>query len=377
MGPLTGYKVIEMGGIGPAPFCCMILSDMGAEVIRVDRNKANMFTEPKYDFLLRGRRSIILNATTEKGREILEKLLKTADVIVEGFRPGKMEKLGLGPDTLLEKYPKLVYGRMTGWGQYGPLSNSAGHDINYIALTGALHALGAPDSPPLPPLNLVGDFGGGGVLMALGIVSALLEREKSGKGQVIDTAMTDGTAMLMAMMYGMRWQGWWSGKRGDNLLDGAAHFYNSYETSDNKYICIGSIEPQFYSQLLKLTNAADPDFNNQWDKRNWPDLKEKFKKIFKTKTRDEWCGILEGTDVCFAPVLSMDEAPLHPHNKARETFVDIDGVLHPAPAPNFSRTKSEIKGPPVIIGKDTDTLMKELGFSQENIATLREEGIIS
>ena len=295
MGPLSGVQILEVGGIGPGPFCGMMLSDMGAEVVRIERKGGLILSAPKYDILTWNRRSASINLRTPAGVEALLKMVEQVDALQEGFRPGVMEKLGLGPDVCLHRNPRLVYGRMTGWGQTGPLANAAGHDINYIALSGALHAIGRQGQPPVPPLNLVGDFGGGGMLLAFGMVCALFEAQKSGRGQIVDAAMVDGSAALMAIIYGLKAGGLWTDKRGSNLLDGSAHFYDTYATSDNKYIAIGSIEPQFYDLLLKLAEIDDPDFDNQLDTSQWSELKQRLASIFKTKTRDEWCAIMEGS----------------------------------------------------------------------------------
>lgn len=359
MGPLKGIKVIEMAGIGPGPFCAMMLADMGAEVVRVDRPNSK---SSKFDVMNRGRRSIALDLKTSAGIETALKLIEKADALIEGFRPGVMERLGLGPEVCFERNPKLIYGRMTGWGQTGTLAQAAGHDLNYIALTGALHAIGRADSPPAPPLNLIGDFGGGGLMLAFGIVCALLEARQSGKGQVIDAAMTDGAALVMAMIYGFKAAGRWSNERGANLLDGAAPFYDSYECADGKFVAIGSLEPQFYALLLEKTGINDPDFQQQMDFRKWPVMKAKLAAVIKTKTREEWCALMEGGDVCFAPVLDLDEAPQHPHNVARETFVEIEGVIQPAPAPRFSRTSAEIQSPPPAAGQHTEEVLRDWGI---------------
>lgn len=372
MGPLQGVKIIEVGGIGPGPFCGMMLSDMGAEVIRIERKGQSALTEPKYDVIMRNRRSVAIDLRKPEGVEAVLALVEKVDALQEGFRPGVMEKLGLGPDACLARNPRLVYGRMTGWGQEGPMARVAGHDINYISLSGALHTFGRRGEKPIAPLNMVGDFGGGGMLLAFGIVCALLESQKSGKGQVIDAAMIDGSAALMAMIYGLRASGFWADVRGVNLLDSAAHFYDTYETADGKYISVGSIEPQFYELLLKHTGIDDPDFKNQMDPKKWPGFKEKITAIFKTKTRDEWCEIMGDTDICFAPVLSLEEAPRHPQNQARKTFVELEGVLQPAPAPRFSRTHPEIKNPPPTPGGDTQEVLKEFGFSSDTIEALKE-----
>lgn len=376
MGPLKGVKIIEFGGIGPGPFCAMMLSDMGADVIRIERKGQLSFTEPKYDVMLRNRRSIGIDLRKSEGAAAVLKMVAQVDALQEGFRPGVMEKLGLGPDVCLEKNPVLVYGRMTGWGQEGPLSRAAGHDINYISLSGALHTFGRKGQKPVPPLNLVGDFGGGGMLLAFGLVCALFESRNSGRGQVVDAAMVDGSAALMAMIYGLKAAGFWADNRGVNLLDGGAHFYDTYETADGKYISVGSIEPQFYELLLQHAAIEEPDFKDQLDQKKWPILKERLTEIFKTKSRDEWCRIMEGTDICFAPVLSLDEAPDHPQNLARKTFIDVDGVLQPAPTPRFSQTPPELQGPPPKPGAHTKAVLTEFGFSTDEIDGLETAGAI-
>jgi alpha-methylacyl-CoA racemase len=377
MGPLKGVKIVEMAGIGPGPFCAMMLSDMGADIIRVERKgPARLMAENKYMVLHRGRPSIGIDLKKPDGVEAVFKLIEQAEGLFEGFRPGVMERLGLGPDICLKRNPKLVYGRMTGWGQEGPLAQAAGHDINYIALTGALHAIGRHGETPVPPLNLIGDFGGGGMLLAFGMVCALYEAQKSGQGQVVDAAMVDGSAALMAMMYGLRSAGIWIDERGKNFLDTGSHFYDAYETADGKYVSVGSIEPQFYALLLKHTGIDDPDFQAQMDRSKWPEFKEKIAAIFKTKTREEWCEIMEGTDICFAPVLSLDEAVKHPHNVVRNTFVEVDGVLQQAPAPRFSRTMPEIQGPPSAPGENTESALSQWGFSSDEIETLKAAEVI-
>jgi alpha-methylacyl-CoA racemase len=376
MGPLQGVKVIEVGGIGPGPFCGMMLSDMGAEIVRVERKGQFAITEPKFDVLMRNRRSVEIDLRKEEGVSALLKIVEQADALQEGFRPGVMEKLGLGPDVCLKRNPRLVYGRMTGWGQEGPLAKAAGHDINYISLSGALHTIGRKGEKPVPPLNLVGDFGGGGMMLAFGMACALFEAQKSGKGQVVDAAMIDGSAVLMAMMYGFRASGFWADERGSNMVDGGAHFYDTYETADGKYVSIGSIEPQFYALLLKHTGIDDPDFQNQHDQTKWPAFKARLTEVFKTKTRDEWCRIMEGTDVCFAPVLSLDEAKDHPQCQTRNTFIELDGVLQPAPAPRFSRTKPETPKPPPKVGGDTEAVLADFGFSPDELETLKGAKVI-
>lgn len=374
MGPLAGVKVIEFAGIGPGPFTAMMLSDMGAEVIRIDRKGGRGGS--KFDITSRGRRSVAMDLKNPKAIAAVLGLIEKADAILEGFRPGVMERLGLGPDVALARNPRLVYGRMTGWGQTGPLANAAGHDINYIALTGALHAIGRAGDTPVPPLNLVGDFGGGALYLAFGMACGLFEARRSGKGQVIDAAMTDGAASLMAMFYGFRAMGMWTDARGENLLDGGAHFYDTYATADGKWVAIGSIEPQFYALLLEKTGISDAAFQAQMDKAHWPALKAKIAGVIATKTRAEWDALMEGTDVCYAPVLSLDEAPKHPHNTARETFVTLDGVVQPAPAPRFSRTKPEVQGPPPLVGQHTDAVLGDWGFDDAGIADLKASGAI-
>ena len=364
MGPLSGIKIVEFAGLGPGPFCGMILADMGADVIVVDRIE-NYGKAKTNDLASRGKKSIAVDLKNPKSKDLIHSLVKNVDALLEGLRPGKMEKLGYGPDDLLSINPKLIYGRMTGWGQTGSFSPEAGHDINYIALTGALGAMGSKDTPPFPPLNLVGDFGGGGMLLAMGICAALVESSKSGKGQVIDAAMTDGSALLMTMMYGMYSAGQWKDQRDSNLLDGAAHFYGCYECKDNKYISIGSIEPQFYAALIRCMQLDETTFNNQFDQKQWPELKKIVSERFKTRTRDEWCEIFKGNDVCFAPVLSLQESVNYQHNKDRKTFVEIAGINLPAPAPRFSRTESEVKHPPLKVGSNTQEIIDELNLTMD------------
>ncbi len=336
-GPLAGLKVLEFAGIGPGPFCAMVLGDMGADVIRITRPDSEVDAR---DVTTRNRQCVSIDLRDPKNIPQVMHLIESADCLIEGFRPGVMERLGVGPEICLLNNPKLVYGRMTGWGQFGPLSKAAGHDINYIAISGALNAIGRPDDSPPPPLNLVGDFGGGGMLLAVGLLSALYEVGKSGRGQVVDAAMTDGSALLSAFMYGMKALGQWTNDRGANLLDGGAHFYDTYTCSDGKFIAIGAIEPQFYKELLNKMKITDACFENHMDSNNWPTLKAKLSEIFKTKTRDDWRLILEGSEACAAAVLDWDEAVDHPHNMARNTFIRVDGVLQPAPAPRCSHTES-------------------------------------
>ena len=359
MGPLTGIKIIEMAGLGPGPFAGMVLADMGAEVILVER-KADPHKTRIPDCNRRGKKSIALNLKDEQGVETLLKLVEKADVLFEGFRPGVMERLGLGPDILHQRNPKLIIGRMTGWGQTGPLAYTAGHDINYISLTGALRACGRKGQRPNPPLNLVGDYGGGSMFLVTGILAALLEVQKSGKGQVIDAAMTDGSAVLMSVFNTLQNMGQWSAEQhGVNLLDSGAHFYDVYETKDGKYISIGSIEPQFYALLIEKAELDPEEFKAQNHPGKWPGFKEKLETVFKSKTRDEWCAIMEGTDVCFAPVLDFIEAQQHPHHIARETYIQIDGFMQPAPAPRFSRTTSEVQFGSRAMGEDTEEVLKD------------------
>ncbi|AWZ00573.1 succinyl-CoA--L-malate CoA-transferase beta subunit [Rhodobiaceae bacterium] len=373
-GPLAGVKIVEFAGIGPGPFCGMLLSDMGADVVRIDRKGGGGGS--KFEVGARGRRSVAMDLKNPEAVEACLKLIEEADMLQEGFRPGVMERLGLGPDVCLKRNPKLVYGRMTGWGQYGPLAQAAGHDINYISLTGALHAIGRPGEKPVPPLNLVGDFGGGALYLALGMVSALTSARTTGKGQVVDCAMTDGSASLMSMFFGFTASGMWQPEKGTNMLDGGAHFYDTYETSDGKYISIGSIEPQFYALLREKAGLTEDLWDAQMDRAKWPEMKEKIEGIFKTKTRDEWSELMEGTDICFAPVLGLDEAIDHPHNKERQTIVEIDGVKQPNVAPRFSGTPSEIQGPPPGVGAHNDEALSDWGFSAGDIDALKSSGAI-
>ena len=375
MGPLTGIKVIEMAAIGPVPFCAMMLSDMGAEVIRIDR-LSQKGSGSSANVLYRGRKSVAFDLKNSIALDSTLRLSDQADVILEGFRPGVMERLGLGPEVCLERNPKLIYGRMTGWGQSGPLSHAAGHDINYISIAGALGSMGYADRPPAPPLNLIGDFGGGAMYLLAGILAAIVERNSSGKGQVVDAAMTDGTASLLSPFYGLMAMGMWSTERYSNRLDGGAFYYGSYECSDGKYISLGSLEPQFYALLLEKCGITDETFKEQSDQEAWPIKREKMEALFKTKTQQEWCGILEGTDVCFAPVLNLKEAPDHPHNKTRQTFVKIQGVTQPAPAPRFSRTQGKIQSPAAITGANTQEVLIDWGFSDSEISNLQMNNAI-
>ena len=373
-GPLHGVRVLEFAGIGPGPLCATLLSDMGAEVLRIDR-KGAQGGSPR-DTLGRGRRSAAIDLKKPQAVETCLRLMEKAAMLQEGFRPGVMERLGLGPEECLKRNPKLVYGRVTGWGQTGPLSQAAGHDINYIAVTGALHAIGRPGERPVPPLNLVGDFGGGGLYLAMGMIAALYEAQRSGKGQVVDCAMTDGAASLMNILYGLKAGGLWTDERGTNLLDGGAHFYDTYETADGKYIALGSIEPQFYAELRRIAGLGDAVYDPQMDRAAWPDLERRIAAVIKTKTRAEWCALMEGTDVCFAPVLTMEEAPHYPHNQARQTFVEIAGVVQPNVAPRFSGTPSEVQGPPPAIGAHTTEALADWGLSTKEIGALKDAGAI-
>ena len=376
-GPLQGLKVVEIAGIGPGPFCAMLLADMGADVVRVDRAGRFSVMNDKFDFLNRGKRSVSVDLKKPEGVEAVLKLVEKADIILEGFRPGVMERLGLGPDVCLARNSKLAYGRMTGFGQDGPMAKAAGHDINYIAMSGALHMIGHKGGRPVPPINLVGDFGGGSMFLAFGLLAAVIEARTSGKGQVVDATMIDGAALLTTMMYGMKAQGLWQDERGVNLLDTGAHFYDTYETKDGKYVSIGSIEPQFYAELMRLADLDPADFGAQMDASNWPAMKEKLAAVIKAKTRAEWDALMEGTDVCYAPVLSMEEAPKHPHNIARGVFFEQDGHVQPAPAPRFSRTKPDLPAVPPMPGQDTDQALADWGFSAAEIARLKEVGAAS
>jgi alpha-methylacyl-CoA racemase len=377
-GPLSGFKIVEMAGIGPGPFCGMMLSDLGAEILRIDRaDKVKADAGPNPEVLARGRKSVGVNLKTPEGVELVLGLLEKADGLIEGYRPGVMERLGLGPDVCLKRSPGLVYGRMTGWGQDGPMAQAAGHDINYIALAGALEPMGRRGEAPVPPLNLIGDFGGGGMLLAYGMVCGMLEKTRSGKGQVIDAAMVDGAAALMTLINGMRQIGFWKEERGTNLLDTGAFYYDVYECSDGKFISIGAIEPQFYTVMLAKLGVTHDDFPQQFEREKWPEAKVKIAAIWKTKTRSEWCEIFEGSDACFAPVLSMSEAPEHEHMKARGTFVELDGVVQSTPAPRFSRTPGAIQGPPVNPGQHTESALGDWGVAPEEIARLKSNSAIA
>lgn len=377
MGPLNGYTVIELAGIGPAPMGGMMLADLGAEVIRVDRAAADR-PSPLESVSGRGKKSVVLNLKSSDGVEALLRMVENADVLIDPFRPGVCEKLGIGPDACMQRNPKLVFARMTGWGQEGPLASSAGHDINYIALTGALFANGEAAGRPLPPLNLVGDMGGGGMLLVNGVLAALLETTSSGQGQVIDAAMVDGAAQLMWMFHTMHAAGVWNAdEREANMLDGGTHFYNTYECADGEYVSIGSIEPQFYALLMEKAGLSEDDFGEQNNPQRWDEQKVLLSEIMRQKTRDEWCALMEGTDVCFAPVLRFTEAAGHGAAVARDSYIELDGVVQPAPAPRFSRTQSKVAHGAHANGADTRSVLEAMGFAEQEIIALREAGAIN
>jgi alpha-methylacyl-CoA racemase len=386
-GPLSGIRIIELAGIGPSPYTCMLLADAGAQVLRLERAApgaaergaaAASSGEAYWDLLNRSRPSVGIDLKHPDAIELVLGLVEQADGLIEGFRPGVTERLGLGPEACWARNKALVYGRMTGWGQDGPMSQAAGHDIDYIAIGGALWSMGRSDSPPVAPLNLVGDFGGGGMLLAFGMVAALLEAARSGEGQVVDAAMVDGAASLMTMIHSFHKFGIWTEGRGENMLDSGAPFYEVYETADGKFFAVGGIEAKFYDELLEgMGLADDPTLPGQMERDKWPAMKERFAEVFRTKTRDEWAAIFDGTDACATPVLSPWEAHQHPHNAARSTFVEVDGVVQPAPAPRFSRTPSAISRPPSPPGADTETGLVEWGIDEGTIAKLRESGALS
>ena len=379
MGPLSGYTIIEIAGIGPGPFGAMMLADMGARVIRVERPGGGLFGaagDPRLDLLNRGKRCIVVDLKQQQGVEVVLRLVEQADALVEGFRPGVMEKLGLGPDACHRHNPRLVFGRMTGWGQEGPLAHTAGHDINYIALAGALHPIGQRGQKPAIPLNLVGDFGGGGLMLAFGIVCALLEAKQSGRGQVVDAAMVDGTAALMTSIFAAHQSGFWNAERGTNMLDSGAHFYDVYECADGQYVSVGAIEPQFYSAFLQALGLADEELPHPFDMSQWPALKARVEAIFRTRTRQQWCETFSGLDACFAPVLSMAEVKDHPHVRARGTIVEQDGYWQPAPAPRFSRSQNAVPGSPSAAGADSEAVLREFGFSDSEIAGCIASGAV-
>ena len=384
MGPLEGIRIVELAGIGPAPFCAMLLSDMGAEVIRVDRaahagrDVGREGEDARFGLLQRGRRNIAVDLKNAEAVAAVLRLIDKADALIEGFRPGVMERLGLGPDICLPRNPKLVYGRMTGWGQDGPIAHTAGHDINYIALSGALYSIGEPGGPPVPPLNLVGDFGGGALYLAMGVLAGIIGARSTGKGQVIDCSMVEGAASLMMMMYGALAAGAWKEERGSNRTDGGAHYYQVYETKDGEYVSVGSIEPQFYKLLLTHTGLEGaPDLPPQTDRNYWPAMRERLKAIFKAKTRDEWTAIMEQTDICFAPVLRMSEAMQHKHNLHRDSFVEIAGIKQPGPAPRFLGTPTRVQSPPARVGEHTDAILRDWGFTASEIAALHSAGAVA
>jgi alpha-methylacyl-CoA racemase len=377
-GPLTGLRVAEMVGLGPGPFCGMLLADMGAEVLRVDRVDAADAvdrSQPATSAMDRGKQAVAIDLKHPDGVEALLRIVEQADAFVDVWRPGVAERLGLGPDACLARNPRLVYGRLTGWGQAGPYAHAAGHDIDYIALAGALEQLGRAGEKPTPPINVLGDFAGGGMLLAFGIACAAFETARSGKGQVIDAAMVDGAALMLTPFYAARASGFW-GERGTNFLDTGAPFYEVYETADGKFVAVGAVEPQFYAELMTRLGRDDADLAAQYDKDRWPDEKERMAAVFRTKTRDEWCALLERSDACFAPVLTPLEAPAHPHNRARGTFLELDGVPQPAPAPRFSRTAATVAGPAMHAGDDTETVLGRWGFDPAEVARLRDAGAV-
>lgn len=376
MGPLNGVTVVEFAGLGPAPFTGMMLADMGARVVRIDRAGSKKERADHGDVLSRGRESLTLDLKHPSGKELALAWVDRADVVLEGFRPGVMESLGLGPDDCLARNPRLVYGRMTGWGQSGPLAQAAGHDINYTALSGALHSSARRGAPPTPTPGLVGDFGGGGMLLAFGVVCAVLEASRSGKGQVVDAAITDGSALLASLIYGWKATGRWHGEAGTNVGDGGPFFYDVYACADGRYVSLGAIEPKFYGLFRERCGLTDSDFDAQWDEQRWPELKERLARLFASKTRDEWCALLEGSDACFAPVLDLEEAPRHPHNLARETFVSVDGITQPAPAPRFGRTPVPPCHSVPPVGQHNGSLLAEIGLSDAQIAELEASGVL-
>ena len=377
MGALSGYKIIELSGIGPGPLCGMLLSDLGAEVIRIDRSQTAMpQSDPKFDITGRNKKSICLNLKNKDSKDIFFKLIKDADALIEGFRPGVTEKLGIGPDDCLNVNPKLVYGRITGWGQDGPLSQAAGHDINYIALAGALFSIGQKDTKPSIPINLIGDYAGGTMFLAFGVCAALLSVSKTGKGQVVDAAMIDGVSSLLTILYSLSQSGIWNvNKKGTNIFDGGSPFYQVYETKDNKYISVGSLEPQFYQLLIEKLNLGE-DFKNQMDISKWPELINKLENLFKSKTQSQWNDLLENTDVCYAPVLSINEVREHPHMKARNNFISIDDVVQPTPAPRFSKTNSDTPKKAPKLGENNEEILLQLGYTNDDIKSFKDRGII-
>jgi alpha-methylacyl-CoA racemase len=383
MGPLDGIRIVELAGIGPAPFCAMLLSDMGAEVIRVDRaanagrDIGREGEDPRFGLLQRGRRNIAVDLKNPEAVDAVLRLIDQADALIEGFRPGVMERLGLAPELCLKRNPRLVYGRMTGWGQDGPIAHTAGHDINYIALSGALYSIGEAGGPPVPPLNLIGDFGGGALYLAMGVLAGIISARASGKGQVIDCSMVEGSASLMMMMYGALAAGAWKEERGSNRTDGGAPYYHVYETKDGEHVAIGAIEPQFYALLLQHTGLEGERLPEQTDRTSWPDMQQRLARIFKQKTRAEWIQVMEQTDICFAPVLRMSEAFDHPHNAHRQSFVEVDGIRQPRPAPRFLGTPTRVQRPPARVGEHTDAILRDWGFSGDEIAGLHRAGTVA
>jgi alpha-methylacyl-CoA racemase len=377
MGPLRGHRVLELGGIGPAPFCGMLLADFGADVVRIDRVEASSdASRVTRNPLLRGRRSIAIDLAREQGVAAALRLAGVADVVLEGFRPGVAERLGIGPDACAEHNPRLVYGRMTGWGQTGPLAQSPGHDINYVALAGVLAHIGTPDEPPVPPLNLIGDFGGGGMLLAVGVVAALVERATSGRGQVVDAAMVDGSALLMTMIFGMRSAATWVPERGANLLDGGAPFYRTYETADGRYVAVGAIEPEFYARLLEVLGLTDVPPETRLNRATWSTVSDRIAAVFRTRTRDEWCALFSDQETCFSPVLTMDETAAHPHMAERQTFVTVDGVLQPSPAPRFDRTPANSPRRPPEPGEHTREVLTDWGVDVPTVESWLRSGAV-
>lgn len=378
-GPLEGIRLIELAGLGPCPFAGMMLADAGADIIRIDRYEKATYPphqDAHVDLMNRGRRSVAIDLKHPDGVGLVLRLVEGADGLMEGFRPGVVERLGLGPEVCLARNPRLVFGRMTGWGQQGPLASSAGHDIDYIALAGALEPVGRAGDRPVPPLNLVGDFGGGGMLLAFGMLAAILNAQRTGKGQVVDAAMVDGAAALMTMTFTLRSAGMWSGPRGTNLLDTGAHFYEVYETSDGGFLAVGAIEPQFYAELIRLMGLEGEELPDQMDRSAWPQMKSRFAEVFAGRTRADWEKVFDGSDACVAPVLSLDEAPVHPHNRLRETFTEIAGVVQPAPAPRFEATPGGIRRPPPQPGQHGDEALVDWGLSEDEVAALRAERAI-
>jgi alpha-methylacyl-CoA racemase len=375
MGPLKGIRIVEMAGLAPGPYCAMLLADMGADIIRVERpGGTRPGANDRLSLLNRNRRTLVIDLKSLHGVAVVARLAGNADALIEGFRPGVMERLGLGPDVCLMANPRLVYGRMTGWGQDGPLAGAPGHDLNYIALSGVLHSIGRKGEPPVIPLNIVGDFAGGGMLLAIGMLSAIIEAMRLGQGQVVDAAMVDGAASLMTFMHGLRAQGAWRDERGENQLDGASPWYQVYETSDGQYISIANVEKKFHDELLRITGLDKENLPGQHDRKNWPRLQARFAELFRSKTRAEWCALLEGSETCFAPVLSIPEAMAHPHNRARKAFMEVDGVTQPSPAPRFSRSQPDVTSLPDVPGTDPESLLGGWGFSGAEVAELRRQG---